>query len=547
MQTYGRGVSGAVVCGVLLMLSGCASLSPLTGGDGKGWSAPSARQESVPAPAVVAPEPAPAPPAAPDPVGYRLSPQDPVVAERMAFFQGKERVWHEAASRWQVRTAGGALPEAWQRCRQHLDTALAGYRRLRSASDPGLNPWEVLAQDVRYFEDNCERQLVLAQAEAALGKEAQSAPQPLDQEEADRLRRMYAAGQYEETVAACEALTRAAGGQNPADEVREHWGRALVKLGRFREAAGMLAPLLPSVPQERQGREIALGVLSADALLAAGQVDAARVAYDGLARTLAPLVDQQAWIEAQAKVMGQGLSPAELASYREVIQAYLRFDGRRVPQAMTEAVAALEARSAGAAMDAARMVLAMVREQSAAWCQGQLDEVRALLAARDLGQARTLLDQVSAAAPEEMAEAISRLQMELSQAGAGTAAPQGEVSSPWDQAMALLEQQRYDEAIAAFTSLAGGPRALDAKEKIAEAAERAAGAMRQQAAALYAKARKTATPEARRQALLDSQALLRGLIDKYPTAKAVSKARQNLQVIETELSGLPVVPPAVSP
>ena len=83
-----------------------------------------------------------------------------------------------------------------------------------------------------------------------------------------------------------------------------------------------------------------------------------------------------------------------------------------------------------------------------------------------------------------------------------------------------------------------------AKAKITEASELAAAAMRQQAAALYAKAKKTFDPGAKRQALLSSRSLLQSLIEKYPDTTVTDKARQNLKVLDAELGQTSITSPA---
>jgi tetratricopeptide (TPR) repeat protein len=197
-------------------------------------------------------------------------------------------------------------------------------------------------------------------------------------------------------------------------------------------------------------------------------------------------------------------------------------------------------------------MLAQVTAQSQAWARSQLAAIRGLTAANNLTAARELLQQLIVAAPATMQPAITQLEAEIAQAELmnkeplppGAATP---LASPWDAALALFEQQKYDEAIAGFQMLLTSEHGADAKVKIAEASELAAAALRRQAAALYAKAKKTIDPTAKQQGMLHSRALLLDLIEKYPASSVVDKARQNLKTLDGELgpaTTTPAPPPA---
>ncbi|MDP2107106.1 MAG: hypothetical protein Q8J76_14010, partial [Desulfobulbaceae bacterium] len=120
-----------------------------------------------------------------------------------------------------------------------------------------------------------------------------------------------------------------------------------------------------------------------------------------------------------------------------------------------------------------------------------------------------------------------------------------EAVDPWQETMVLFEHQKYDEAIVGFQKFEGTERAAEAQAKIAESVELAASAMRRQAAALFAKARNTFDPEIKRQTLQSSRVLLGQLIEKYPQATVIDKARQNMKVIDAELGILSSSPPSL--
>ena len=63
--------------------------------------------------------------------------------------------------------------------------------------------------------------------------------------------------------------------------------------------------------------------------------------------------------------------------------------------------------------------------------------------------------------------------------------------------------------------------------------------MRRKAAGLFLKARNTSDPVAKKQFLMQSRDLLRQAIEEYPQADIIDKIKQNLQVLEEQISTQP--------
>lgn len=361
------------------------------------------------------------------------------------------------------------------------------------------------------------------------------------------MRRLFAAGEYQEVVAAYEALDpgQAGGGR----EGQFLASQALIKLGRLSSALPLLTKLLADGGQATDLLSLEIRRLTADVLLSLGHVEEARQLYEGLARAFAPLQGDQEWVRAHLQVVGAGIGNDALSVYRELLSVYLRFDGQHLPPELTEGVGRLQGQAPFA--DLAKMLLAKASSQAQESARRQLSAIKDLLSAGNLSQARQQLQQLIAIAPATMQPAINQLETELAQAEAkDTASPQapateGGQAGAWQEALALFEQQKYDQAIAGFTPFLIGDQEAEAKAKIAEASELAAVGMRRQAAALYAKAKKTFDPAARQQGLLNSRDLLLTLIEKYPGSSVVDKARQNLKVLEAELG--PSASPSAAP
>ena len=534
-----------LVC--LLVLSGC--IPGQHGATGMSGQPETTQQPPRQEPTIPAIQPIQASP--PEPAGYRLTADDPLLVARLALYQQKKIEWEAAGNQLSGLGASVARPEAWNECLQALDLALGSYQRLQSGQERGLNPWDVVGHDLDYSTKDCNQVLASAQAKVAAGPDL--SVNQIPETVANQIRQSFAVGQYQELVNACSALPKGKDGTLLAPrELKILCSRALVKLGRFPEAAAILTKLMAEVGQSLDLTALEARQLTADVLLAAGQVEEARQVYESLGKALAPVVIQQEWVALHIRAFCEQTNTEDLGIYRELIQAYLRFDGQQVPQALVDGVARLQGRASGSFADLAKLLLARASSVAQAWSRNQLLEIRALVAAHNLDRARELLQQLSSVAPVTMKAAITQLEVELAQAEVkAQEAPkppaEAQSASAWEEALHLFEQQKYDEAIAAFQTMVESEHGDTAKAKIAEASELAAAALRQQAAGLYAKAKKTFDPEAKQQGLLSSRTLLLGLIEKYPNSSIADKARQNLKVLEAELGQATTPPLPVSP
>ena len=474
-----------------------------------------------------------------------------LVEQRRQLYQQKIDEWQAAESRLQGLGLQPNSPDLWRACRQGLELTLAGYQGLQPGA--ATNPWEVVRQDLDYVSKGCD-QLVHQARDGGIDRPTSelTTGQTPDRGAIEAMRQLWATGQYQEVVTSYEALL--AQGQAGGGREGQFLGsQALVKLGRLPSALTLLTKLLADGGQGTDLTALEIRRLTADVLLSLGHVDEARQLYEGLARAFGPLQSQQEWVMTHLQVVGAGMEGEGLSVYRELLLAYLRFDGQHLPPELTEGANRLRGQGQGPFAELANLLLAKATAQAQDWARGQLLAIKDLLTAGNLPQARQRLQQLIDVAPATMQPAIDQLAGELAQAEAkATAAPQapaaeGQAGGAWGEALALFEQQKYDQAIAGFTPFLVGAQEAEARAKIAEASELAAVGMRRQAAALYAKAKKTFDPEARQQGLLSSRALLLALIEKYPESSVVDKARQNLKVLEGELSPSAPTTPAASP
>jgi hypothetical protein len=98
-----------------------------------------------------------------------------------------------------------------------------------------------------------------------------------------------------------------------------------------------------------------------------------------------------------------------------------------------------------------------------------------------------------------------------------------------------MDSRRFDLAIPAFENLLGTDYEEQAKIKIVEAANLAAGQMRKEAASLFVQAGKTPDIENKKKLLLDSYGLLNEILVKFPQTDLLDKVNQNIAILEEQI------------
>jgi tetratricopeptide (TPR) repeat protein len=103
----------------------------------------------------------------------------------------------------------------------------------------------------------------------------------------------------------------------------------------------------------------------------------------------------------------------------------------------------------------------------------------------------------------------------------------------------LIEQERYEEAIAELENLKqGAEMSPEAKQLQDLAVEKIINRERNKAAKLFLMARNTTDPAKKEELLNSSYNILKALVDKYPSSPLYQKINDNIKRIEDELSKL---------
>lgn len=108
----------------------------------------------------------------------------------------------------------------------------------------------------------------------------------------------------------------------------------------------------------------------------------------------------------------------------------------------------------------------------------------------------------------------------------------------YEQAVKLVESEKYDEAIPLLDQLAGGDYAGEAEQKKRFAVDEVARMRRTQAGHLFLQAKQAQNPDVKKGYLIESYNLLRDVLQQYPENQYAEKIKRNLDDVRSELQRL---------
>lgn len=472
------------------------------------------------------------------------------IEQRLAAY---ERKFQQLLERREMETGQvpGRLDQTtWYECITRFDKLLSGYTGLQDrikqgggvAAGPDLE--DLLQQDIDFLESDCEKQAV--GGSVAGGPEGPVAGR-MEQARAEAettIDHQFKAGQYREAIGTYRALTETYPEVKTSLAASRQYGLSLLYSGDNEAAAAFFNQLLPgavtgadtTMPWELQR-------LAADLQLANGNLSAAKKLYDSLVAASEPFDAEINWANMQLALLASVDNNRQMSDYRDLLQDYLLFErkGQGGRALLSKADNLSQAYPDTKVADSAIQIKAMVKKRLWERIDEQIAKARQLRGEKEFQQAAALLKELlTADLPDEMREHVQRTREEVLTAEEQEQQTQKmqleqSLATQWASAKSLLDSQRYDEAIAGFQALEDTDYDAEARQKVAEAANLAAAAKRQEAAALFIKAVKTDDRERKKEFLLNSRQLLQEILTKYPGADLIDKVAQNLQVVEQHI------------
>lgn len=479
-----------------------------------------------------------------------LLPDSDSVRQRLAVHEEKFARWDSFDQQF-IALDLDDPPVGWQECFILLKKACDGYGWLQQEIleteavagrelDQRQDIWDIYQSDIRFMENGCESTFDAGVTIAAdwLERYRQAVVEQstlLPQSEADREK-------YDELLETERNLTKAFAGWAVSPENKELYSLALLRDGQIQAAAKILHDSLDS--EKWDAKSVARRRHLADLLLTAKQYEEAKKQYKELENYFNSLKTDDQWVASQLTYLATIDAEAEdFVLYQAVLRAYLTFDGRRIPDGMHNSLTQLVSRypESPLAKEAGHLFL-QVEEQSRTWIEGQLLLANNLVEGKEYSQAVTIFDDLLA---HELSDELRTvIQMSKDAALADTVLDQEmqqqeaaeKMATQWDEAARLFDSQRYDDAITAYRALLQTSFDAESKNMIKKATSAAAAEMRQKAAALAMKARKSDKLEDQKAYLLESWQLLMQILKKYPEVDIIDKVTQNLKTLEEQIN-----------
>lgn len=464
---------------------------------------------------------------------------DPIfVEERYALYSDKQSKWEMLKNETALFGVGFAQPERFASCYQLVQSIAGGYRELRSETEHGY--FVTSKYDIRFLAEECD---------TVFGVQASYLPTMLEKFKAEAEEKgrdiVFHYAEKQDFGRVISAVENMPGDGVLSPELQRIYGRALVEMGRFGDAARVLSQVVAGLDHQGQ---LPLRLEIAELLIASGEYEEARNQYLAIAEVLSRWEETHKVVTDQlALLYGADEHPAEIALYSKCLHAYLSFDGQAIPLELEQNVQQLQAEyPASIHADAALKLYERAEEQvrndiSLRLLQVQkiTDETRfqvALDRLQEMKQSHLPADVV--ARIDETVDRVTvdrnvyikREKEKLTQS----------LADRWQEGLNLLDMQMYDEAIAIFSGLLGTEYDSRAAKKIERGSVLAATALRSEAANLFVRARRTTDYNSQITLLNQSRRLLQEILDKYPQVDLAEKAAVHITVIDEQLQGMGV-------
>ncbi len=473
------------------------------------------------------------------------------VDRRMSLYGEKLSRWETLAEQTMDLGLLERRPAKWSECFADVENLFQGYSRLLEEvlkqdistareEELGVDPWQLYYDDIGFLEGGCE-QVFLTTSALVTGWDKRYTPARAQESEA-------IVGQYvnqglnEEAILAFKNLKSVYPDRELKEETRKMYGLALLKTGQLDRAGQELSKALEAMPPSPERRR--LRRLVADLFLASGHLDEAYANYRQLAEYYVSGKGDDRWVADQLALLGlPDLKDApELPLYLEVLQDFIRFNGRKIPEGMKDKVEKLEEAYPASPLTArARQMFGQIEDSLREWLKSEMNQVDLYLASHDFAPAKAQLERLLGDNLEPLSlELVQRTMDNVVQAESQYILKQRLLEAQsqaekWDRAVNLLDSGKYDQAIDVFTSLFNTDYDVPAREKIKQATEAAATQLRHQAANLFVRARKSADYDEKKKYFEESWSLLNKIVTRYPEVGIIEKTRQNLALIEQQI------------
>ena len=439
-------------------------------------------------------------------------------------------------------------------CYQQMQRILADYNTMRTAVEAGdrsdvaansvySGKMQVLQQrDLEYVESDCGRLVGQVSATSSGGQQDQAG-----QSFEGQIAAMSAEKKYREIEQAWQGLSPHQQEQTSLD-AKMLYADALVYLQKEEEAADLYRGIVGRM--EAEGRSpaelLSLRKILADLSLAIGRYQDAQTQYVRISKDYLAIGSVDAWAKMHLPLLGGDRQASlELAAYSGLVRNYLGYmpekDGYRF---VWEAEKYLADYPRSAVAPNVKAIRDETTKAADAWFNGIVAEIDRLAKERKYQEAAAMIKaQRADMINDQQRDSLNAKNDELALAEAADRettkmAKEQELEQRWNNGLQLVSSGRYDEAIKVFDGMMETELGARADAKIVEISSMAAKEDRRKAADLFIRFTKTQDVEVRKNLLVDSRRLLKGILVKYPRADITDKVLGNIQRVEQEMNAI---------
>lgn len=467
--------------------------------------------------------------------------------KRLAVYDKKLSEWYELDEQMTAIDLDENRPQGWYGCLLQLEQIVEGYSRLRDfvrADGQNINQGPAGGdqagywKDIDYLESNCD-EVFKAASIGTVGWVKQFSSTAAEQMEV--MVQYYADNNMpNEAMQAYLDLVTVYPDHSVDTKTTKAYVLSLLRTGQPETAVSALQEIVEGLGA---AEGIPLKTLLADLLLVTGRAEEAKAQYQSLNQFFASFKKNDLWVVDQLAMLENiDIYSEEMTAFMSVLQAYIAFDGKRVPGDLKRGVMQLEIDFPTSMLASrARHLLWQAEEEAGTWVGKRLVDVDNLVEEKEYRKAVTILEELM---QEDLSPEVRRVvektkddvvMAELEEQKAQQLLIEQTQAMQWDSASKLLGLRQYDEAITAFSLLIDTEYELKAREKIKEAASLAATDMRRQAANLFVKARKTFDPEQKKNLIIESWQMLTQIPIKYPNVDILDKVLENIKILEQQI------------
>ncbi|KPK23710.1 MAG: hypothetical protein AMJ61_15290 [Desulfobacterales bacterium SG8_35_2] len=475
------------------------------------------------------------------------------VQHRLIVYENKFEQWLEISEIAFKGLLAEEITSLETECMQKLETILSGYSRLMERMQQGetvsfgviatIDPKEMQQLDIDFLESRCNDLLTMDIAEQ-YEPMPEAEPELSFAEAQEVMASLMLQDNYQDALLAYESLSLDFPDQKPSVSTRLNYGRALQYTGQIEAAAKQFKSILESGDLSIEPLVIQRDI--ADLFLASNNSAAAEFYYDSMIMIHQSIDAEKAWAQEQLDFL-RSLDPEseDMIAYMKFLREFETYDYKIHAPRLNKMIDAFAAEHEGSPIAASALRLkTFAMNQLNFWFGFQLVKIDGLIAEKKFTEANAILKDISRYyLPAELQAVLQKTYYDVGQAEVQEVQIQQRISEielteKWNSAVNLLDSQQYDSAISAFESLAGTEYENEAKMKEIEAANKAAGEMRKEAASLFIRAGKTPDIEQKKVLLLDSHRLLTEILVKYPQSELLNKVQQNITILEEQMERL---------